>query len=95
MSDHTNNDHIDRLDREHTNTTTTTTTNSGGNGGMAFIVGILVVIVAVLAWVMFAGGDIPGGSSGSSDLNVNIESTAPAAEPAPAEGATEAPVDAQ
>lgn len=95
MSDHTNHD---RLDREHTNTTTTTTTNSGGNGGMAFIVGILVVIVAVLAWVMFAGGDAPSVSDGATDLNVNIESTAPAAdnaEPAPSEGAIEAPVDAQ
>ncbi|MFG6584938.1 hypothetical protein [Sulfitobacter sp. 1A12779] len=78
--DHNRTDHVD-----HTNTTTTTTTTDrGGNSGLAFIVGAVVVVVALLAYFLFAGGDLDG----ANDVNVNIEGAAESTADAVDEAAT-------
>ena len=48
----------------------------GGGAAMAFIIGGLLVVVALIAWFVFAGGQVPAAPSGT---NLDVDIDAPAA----------------
>ncbi|MFN4287153.1 MAG: hypothetical protein ACK4E3_01490 [Brevundimonas sp.] len=53
--------------------------NKGGNTGLALLVGGLVVVVIVIAWFLFAGGNVPNDTQ-----DVNIDVSVPDAPSVPA-----------
>lgn len=73
--------HHDRINER----TTTTHTHTSSGPGTGIIVGALVVIVALLAYFMFAGGDIDGRDG----VSVTIEESAEGATGGTATGGAE------
>ncbi|MEL7256164.1 MAG: hypothetical protein AAGL23_18480 [Pseudomonadota bacterium] len=61
----------------------TTTTHTGG-AGMGVLIGLLIAAVAILAFFVFGGTDLVGGSSDGGDVTISIEGAGEAVEGAAA-----------
>ena len=59
--------------------------SGGGNAGLAFIVGavVVVVVLAIVAWFVFARGDM-GGETRQVEVDVNLPEVSAPAVPTPA-----------